>query len=317
VSDEPRHQRAALAAGSAVADPPIPDVGTPTYPREPDGPGATASRSVLVWVSVCVAELAVITVAIVALGPATVPFPTFAIAPMTAMLCLRPARRVAAVALAASALAAGAAWAEYLSLAAGVSRIVLIAVIGGLATYSGWLRIKVEHQRARLQTLVDFDAATGLQSKTAVLRFADRLLALRPPLSLCIAVLDIDRFKWINDTHGHLAGDEVLSEVAARLLATLRRGDLAGRFGGDEIVIVLPGVGLGDAMAAVQRASREIAETPVRTRAGALSVSVSAGVSVSCDWETSIVPTLARADAALYRAKRAGRNRVEIDCAIG
>jgi diguanylate cyclase (GGDEF)-like protein len=121
-------------------------------------------------------------------------------------------------------------------------------------------------------------------------------------------MMDIDHFKVVNDTYGHLTGDDVIRTVAARLAAQLRATDLVGRYGGEEFAAVLQDAELGSALPERLRAS--IADLPIETQSGPLAVTVSIGVSRLQPGDASLKDLLARADEALYEAKRSGRNRV-------
>jgi two-component system cell cycle response regulator len=164
-------------------------------------------------------------------------------------------------------------------------------------------------QNERLEELVFFDELTSLRNRRAALHELETLLAgaRRHGHNLSVLMIDVDRFKSINDQHGHRAGDEVLREVAARLLGRLRRQDFAGRLGGDELLVVLPDTDSGGA-AIVARSIREaVSESPVQTSAGPIDVTVSIG---SAEWVDEDLPRLLeRADVALYRAKAGGRDR--------
>jgi diguanylate cyclase (GGDEF)-like protein len=123
---------------------------------------------------------------------------------------------------------------------------------------------------------------------------------------------DIDHFKRINDTHGHQTGDEVLCEVARRMQSALRPYDTIGRFGGEEFLLVLPGCSLEDGVKLAERICHLVRSEPVKAKNKRIDVSISLGVAVAnppvpVDLET----LLGSADAALYGAKEAGRNRVE------
>ncbi len=137
-----------------------------------------------------------------------------------------------------------------------------------------------------------------------------RLAASGKPVGLMI--LDIDRFKDVNDRYGHPAGDQVLKGVASLLRDRLRGVDTAARLGGEEFVVLLPEAGVGESLAVGMRLARAIggAGWTVAGRDGPLSVTVSIGVATApadtCDYQE----LLRRADEALYDAKRAGRNRV-------
>lgn len=123
---------------------------------------------------------------------------------------------------------------------------------------------------------------------------------------------DVDGFKQINDTLGHPAGDAVLAEVARRLRSDLRLYDVAGRYGGEEFILVLPGCDLQTAARRADEIRRIVAREPIATPAGSISATVSMGVTVTnADPDATLETLLQSADAALYRAKKAGRNRVD------
>ncbi|MEM6994985.1 MAG: sensor domain-containing diguanylate cyclase [Myxococcota bacterium] len=127
------------------------------------------------------------------------------------------------------------------------------------------------------------------------------------PVSVIMA--DIDRFKEINDTHGHAAGDEVLKHVTRLLSELVRAGDAVVRYGGEEFLLVLPSVGLGRALLVAERARAAVAEHPSPHAGGQIAATISLGVAERKPGE-SRGTLLARADAALYEAKRKGRNCV-------
>jgi diguanylate cyclase (GGDEF)-like protein len=124
-------------------------------------------------------------------------------------------------------------------------------------------------------------------------------------------MIDIDEFKSVNDSFGHLVGDDVLRAVGDALRACLRREDFAGRYGGEEFFVILPGSGMDAAWAIAERIRSMIAATDVVVGGAKVSVTASVGVApyalgdAAADW-------VGKADAAMYRAKQAGRNRVEI-----
>jgi two-component system cell cycle response regulator len=127
-------------------------------------------------------------------------------------------------------------------------------------------------------------------------------------LPLSIGVLDIDQFKSINDRFGHAGGDAVLQAVVERGLNTLRAYDAIGRIGGEEFLLVMPGVGPRDTEIVLERLRRAVAEKPVSTQGQEVTVTVSIGGAV-CQGET-MDELLNLADDALYKAKNQGRNRV-------
>jgi diguanylate cyclase (GGDEF)-like protein len=124
-----------------------------------------------------------------------------------------------------------------------------------------------------------------------------------------VAILDVDRFKSVNDEHGHAAGDEVLRAVAERVGGALRAGDLLARIGGEEFALLLPGADLHNAAEIAERLRGLIAATPMTAGGSSLRITASLGCAVLSGDETTAA-LLARADARLYEAKRAGRNRV-------
>lgn len=157
-----------------------------------------------------------------------------------------------------------------------------------------------------------FDGLTDLLNRREVF---ERIEALRHQQhrsgrQLALLFCDLDRFKAINDNHGHQVGDEVLCAVAQRLRSCLRSDDdLAARVGGDELLVVLRGVrDLANAVAVAELLRRSVAE-PIPTSAGALRLTLSIGVTLSSPQESTDA-LVARADAAMYRAKQAGRDQV-------
>ena len=156
------------------------------------------------------------------------------------------------------------------------------------------------------------DALTGLANRRALtLRLEDELQrAARNGTSLSFVIADIDDFKPINDGFGHQLGDDVIKAVASVLAGSVRETDLAVRFGGEEFVIVLPGARLMHARRAAEAMRTAIAELEVpNPRGEPIRVTASFGVA---EFPTYATPEalLAAADAALYQAKRAGKNRV-------
>jgi diguanylate cyclase (GGDEF)-like protein len=140
----------------------------------------------------------------------------------------------------------------------------------------------------------------------------------RTSKALACLMIDIDHFKEINDRFGHLAGDEALKEVARRAEAEIRAGDTGARFGGDEFAILLAGAENAQALKLAERIHQGVCATPVRVHGGAhVTVTLSIGVATarpqprSHDYKALAERLIAEADAALYRAKSAGRNRVD------
>ncbi|MBI4266568.1 MAG: GGDEF domain-containing protein [Acidobacteria bacterium] len=134
----------------------------------------------------------------------------------------------------------------------------------------------------------------------------------RAQSALCVAILDLDHFKNLNDTHGHLAGDRALAMVGRVLKEGLRASDIACRYGGEEFLIVLPETSLSGGVRAVENLRRRIGATPIDAGTGPIKVTASVGITnVALAEEDPTVP-ITRADVAMYEAKRAGRNRVAV-----
>lgn len=175
------------------------------------------------------------------------------------------------------------------------------------------LKAKQETLEAALDTirvLATTDELTGVSNR----RHMNEVLAdeerRTPGRSACVALLDIDFFKQINDRHGHAAGDAVLRAVAMRLRAGLARGATLARWGGEEFLVLLPAVALDEAHAFVESLRAAMAGLGVPEIGPDLRVSFSAGVAARLGAEP-FSATINRADKALYDAKAAGRNRVE------
>jgi diguanylate cyclase (GGDEF)-like protein len=159
-----------------------------------------------------------------------------------------------------------------------------------------------------LRRIATRDALTGLPNRTAAIETyaRERLLADRSRQPLALALVDFDHFKRINDTHGHAAGDDVLCQGAAAISGVLRATDLVARWGGEELLVVMPNTDLAGGAAAIETA---LAAVRALEFAGGLRVTFSAGVVEAVIGE-SIAAVVARADAALYAAKHAGRDQI-------
>ena len=163
------------------------------------------------------------------------------------------------------------------------------------------------------------DQLTGLHNRRYMARHLDTLIAnaRKAERPLAFVILDIDHFKTVNDTYGHDIGDEVLKEFAARIAANTRGIDLACRYGGEEFVVVMPDTDVSAACAISERLRQTVEANPVKiSRApGLLNVTISIGIAKMEGAEDTAETLLHRADQALYRAKRSGRNRVVADAA--
>ncbi len=189
---------------------------------------------------------------------------------------------------------------------------VLLRLVDELATSRARLEEEV-HRRRRmeraLRQLADVDALTGLYNRRAFLERARQIaeLARRYGFPLAMLLLDVDHFKQINDRAGHAVGDEVLHRLGQVVRRSLRRTDIAARFGGDEFVVLLPYTDLEGAREAAERIRQQVhaLDRPVR-------FTVSIGVAAVAGAEALIENLLTRADRALYRAKEEGRDRVAL-----
>jgi diguanylate cyclase (GGDEF)-like protein len=165
-----------------------------------------------------------------------------------------------------------------------------------------------------LRAQATHDDLTGVLNRGTVLEILQRELALVVRKSVPVAVIlaDLDDFKHVNDKHGHAIGDTVLREAARRLATPMRPYDAIGRYGGEEFLIVLPGCGMSSALLVAERVRCSVGGRPITTPAGDVAMTVSLGVSAVEKAPTRLADELIQAaDDALYRAKRAGRNRVE------
>jgi diguanylate cyclase (GGDEF)-like protein len=172
------------------------------------------------------------------------------------------------------------------------------------------------HEEIYRMTIID--GLTGAHNKRYFLEFLEREIARcsRYGRPLSLLMFDIDHFKPINDTHGHLTGDYVLKEMSRRLLGRIRKEELLARYGGEEFVVVMPDTPLDVALTVAERLRQRIANEKVQLPGGeAIDVTVSLGVSSSASREDSGPLILKRADGALYSAKRQGRNRTVMDLA--
>jgi two-component system cell cycle response regulator len=181
--------------------------------------------------------------------------------------------------------------------------------------YAASLRNSVQQS----MELALIDPLTGLHNRRFLDANVDTLVkdAVRRSRPLSLIVMDVDRFKTINDTYGHDCGDEVLRELAKRARDCLRTRDLLVRFGGEELVAVLPDTGHAGAQAVAERIRESVHCAPFVIANGACNaaVTISLGVAVMRDMQESHADLFKRADEALYRAKNEGRNRVVLDAA--
>ncbi|MGH3929444.1 MAG: diguanylate cyclase domain-containing protein [Pseudonocardiaceae bacterium] len=179
--------------------------------------------------------------------------------------------------------------------------------IAAIRSQAAHLRLAREHGTVAAQALSD--PLTGLPNRRALDQQLSQALSSPTALPYSVALIDVDRFKDVNDHYSHATGDEVLRTVADALRSALRVDDTVARYGGDEFVVLLPGTATPAASAALERAVRAVAELPAKIGAR---VTLSAGVAAARDQDNASA-VLGRADSAMYRAKRRGGNQVTIE----
>jgi diguanylate cyclase (GGDEF)-like protein len=177
------------------------------------------------------------------------------------------------------------------------------------------LQAELIEARETLRIQAMHDPLTGVWNRGAILEMLANELARasREGIPAAVAIADLDHFKHINDTFGHVAGDTALCEAVNRIRALLRPYDAIGRYGGEEFLIVLPGCTSHDACRLAERLRVGIGQEPINIPGGTITVTSSLGVAASDTIATLDATTLIRAaDTALYRAKGEGRDRVEL-----
>lgn len=164
--------------------------------------------------------------------------------------------------------------------------------------------------KAEQQALLD--PLTGLNNRRAFYKLADPLwsTALRKDRQAAIISIDIDHFKLINDTHGHIQGDETLIAIAEALKASIRQSDVLARWGGEEFIVYMPETSLQEAVAMAERLRETIADMPVRAKSDAATVTASFGVAQKTKDHMTLDALISAADRYLYQAKQQGRDQV-------
>ena len=179
-------------------------------------------------------------------------------------------------------------------------------------------QIGISLERARLfrevQSLAFTDPLTGLHNRRSLFELSrvefSRAHRLNRPI--CCVMMDLDHFKQVNDSYGHQAGDEVLQEFAKRCKSSIREMDLIGRYGGEELMIILPETNLNTALQIAERICESVAEQPFKILDGEINSTVSVGVAAKDENTAHLETLVARADQAMYIAKHKGRNRVAL-----
>ncbi len=200
--------------------------------------------------------------------------------------------------------------------------IVMSAALGMLTVVLVTAGTYQDRLVARLNALATADPLTGLATRRELADVAERLLAGRtapgqrperrtggPVATVALVVIDVDRFKVLNDTHGHPVGDAALVHVAQLVRAAVRPSDTVARLGGDELAVLLPG-SLDDALARAHAVRDAVRRHPLRVDDAEVGMTVSVGVAHARVGEVDFTDLYSAADAALYRAKLGGRDAV-------
>ena len=190
--------------------------------------------------------------------------------------------------------------------------LYLYELIGTMLVFSAF-GFFLGNSQDLLYKVVDQDHLTELLNQRSFFRRADDLyrLGIHHQDQMVMIMMDIDKFKKVNDTHGHLMGSKVLKDIAKIIKASLRETDLASRYGGDEFAICLPRTGLQQGIDVAERIRSKIEETTFTYQQNQIQVTTSLGVcAASCIKEVSMKDLIQWADQSLYKAKQEGRNKV-------
>ena len=180
----------------------------------------------------------------------------------------------------------------------------------------GFVLMQMERAIDQQRMLATHDGLTGLYNRTALLELLTQYSAQsrRQNVPMAFLMLDIDHFKRVNDEHGHLAGDEVLREVAGRIQQRLRQSDILARYGGEEFLALLPATDGAGAQSVAEDIRQAIAARPIASHGAQISITISIGVHAGVPGiaTNAVEAMIDRSDQALYQAKTSGRNRVVV-----
>jgi diguanylate cyclase (GGDEF)-like protein len=202
-------------------------------------------------------------------------------------------------------------------IAAKLSVCIALVVTPPLAWFLVDLLLRVHRDEQEMRSLASYDSLTGLLSRHAFFDNANNYVSLaqREHRPFSVMLIDLDHFKLINDRYGHPAGDAVLKLFADVANSVARRSDIVGRLGGEEFAVVLPNTTAAEAVEFSQRLHTAINQAVLTFNDSAIRYTASIGLTeFETDSEDSIHDLLARADLALYQAKRSGRNQTAIFC---
>lgn len=197
----------------------------------------------------------------------------------------------------------------------GILTIVLITLVVETFTIFQPMVRKIVAYNAELTMLAATDPLTGAANRRSFMESAESEFGRhqRYERTMSLLAIDVDHFKAINDTYGHAAGDQVLVDLAAELMQRLRSIDVLGRIGGEEFAVLLPETAIAPAKYVAERLREAVANMDVRHEDKLLKLTVSIGVVEVSPSMTSFADVMSSADAAMYRAKEAGRNRVVVE----
>jgi diguanylate cyclase (GGDEF)-like protein len=192
--------------------------------------------------------------------------------------------------------------------------LTIAALLGFLFLFTLRLTKKISDAHQQIEKMAIADVLTGLFNRRHVLeRFSEEMTrAKRLKKDLGCVMIDIDNFKTINDTYGHLVGDKTLREVSDILNNSIRTYDIAGRYGGEEFLIILPDTPFQDTLGLAERIRKNIKESPIAQSelTPSIPVTISLGLASMIDKDISIDNMIKRADDGLYMAKNSGRDKV-------
>jgi diguanylate cyclase (GGDEF)-like protein len=174
----------------------------------------------------------------------------------------------------------------------------------------------LESSKAQLKDLASIDSLTKLYNRRYCMQISQHLITemKQDNTNISVMMLDIDEFKSINDTYGHIGGDKVLIDIANEIKSFIQNRGYACRYGGEEFVIILPKIDIDEAMNLAKKLNKNIANLKIDFEEYKISLSISIGVSaIKINEEDTIEKALHRADKALYRVKNSGKNSVDIE----
>ncbi|VXB98648.1 GGDEF domain-containing protein [Massilia sp. 9I] len=287
-------------------------LGIPGY-AWPGGAASTLGRWLLVFTT---HSLALVVNAVSLAHGLTEAMPVLVISVLVAGLAESRPRRCIAILLPSAlfhAIAGALVLPQLVWLASVAASAVAVAMAMLIAAANGSIREAAWRHEQQLLHACRYDSLSGAMSRAYLTELARRdvSLARRHARPLAVAMIDIDHFKRVNDTHGHATGDAVIRSLVDTCRASLRQDDYVGRIGGEEFVCILPETGVDEAFACAERIRTNVEASLLAAAGGPVRFTVSIGVAVLCGhdgWDA----LLRDADEAMYRAKAGGRNRTTV-----